>query len=82
MFIFSVEAKKASKQGANRIKISKVDNTLGSKEWFDLDLRTCDLKINKVHLLIGRNRCTKFGIDQVKGSKDIDRTTKWAQKVV
>ena len=25
-------------------KIYKVDNTLGSKEWFDLDLWTCDLK--------------------------------------
>ena len=27
-----------------------------------------------MHLLIERNPCTKFGIDQVKGSKDIDRT--------
>ena len=32
------------------------------------------------HLLIGRNPCTKFGIDQVKGSKDIEWTTHWAQK--
>ena len=45
------------------------DNTLGSKEWFDLDLWTCDLKINRDHLLIEGNPCTKFGIDQVKGSK-------------
>ena len=27
------------------------------------------------HLLIGRNPCTKLCIDQVKGSKDIERTT-------
>ena len=27
-----------------------------------------------------RNPCTKFGIDEVKGSKDIEQTTKWAQK--
>ena len=62
----------ASKQG---IKIYKVDNTPGQKEWFDLDLSTCDPKINRDHLLIGRNPCTKFGIDQVMGSKDIERTT-------
>ena len=65
----------ASKQGIKGLKIYKVDKTLGSKEWFDLDLRTCDLKINRDHLLIKGNPCTKFGIDQVKGSKDIDRTT-------
>ena len=29
---------------------------------------------------MGRNPCTKFGIDQVKGSKDIKRTTQWAEK--
>ena len=28
----------------------------------------------------GRNPRTKFGIDQVKGSKDIVRTTQWAEK--
>ena len=38
------------------------------------------LKINRDHLLIEGNPCTKFGIDQVKGSKDIERTTQWAQK--
>ena len=27
------------------------------------------------HLLTEGNPCTKFGIDQVKGSKDIERTT-------
>ena len=64
-------SKTCPKQG---IKICKVDNTLGSKEWFNLDFWTCDLKINRDHLLIGLNPCTKFGIDQVKGSKDIDRT--------
>ena len=32
------------------------------------------------HLLIGCNPCTKFGIDQVKGSKDIELTTQWAEK--
>ena len=26
------------------------------------------------HLLIEGNPCTKFGIDQMKGSKDIERT--------
>ena len=56
------------------------DNTLGSKEWFDFNLWTCDLKINRDHLLIGGKPCTKFGIDQVKGSKDIERTTHWAEK--
>ena len=44
-------------------------------QWFDLDLWTCDLKINRDHLLIQGNPCTKFGIDQMKGSKDIERTT-------
>ena len=38
------------------------------------------LKINRGYLPIGCNPCTKFGIDQVKGSKDIERTTQWAQK--
>ena len=42
--------------------------------------RTCDLGINSDHLLIEGNPCTKFGIDHVKGSKDIDRTTQWAEK--
>mgnify|MGYP003691428695 CR=1 FL=1 len=28
----------------------------------------------------GRNPCTKFGIDQVKGSNDIEQTTQWAEK--
>ena len=53
---------------------------MGSKEWFDLDLWTCYLKIYKDHLLIEGNPCTKFGIDQVKESKDIERTTQWAKK--
>ena len=52
-----------------------MDNTLGSKKWFDLDLWTYDLKINRDHLLIEGNPCTIFGIDQMKGSKDIKRTT-------
>ena len=47
------------------------DKTVGSKEWFDLDLWTCDLKINRDHLLMEGSPCTKSGIDQVKGSKDI-----------
>ena len=67
----------ASKQG---IKIYKVDNTLCSKKWFDLDLWTCDLKINRDHILIEGSPCTKFGIDQVKGLKDIERTTHWPEK--
>ena len=49
-------------------------------KWFDLDLWTRDLKINRDHLLIGCNLCTKFGIDQVKGSKDNERTIQWAEK--
>ena len=48
---------------------------MGSKEWFDLDLCTSNLKINRDHLRIGRNPCTKFGIDPVKWSKDVERTT-------
>ena len=56
------------------------DNSVGWKELFDLDLWTCDLKINRDHLLIDGNPCTKFGIDQVKGSKDMERTTQWAEK--
>ena len=103
----------ASKQG---IKIRKVDNPLGSKEWCDLYL--CTWKsigiiylpalslllikwrgqkilswqhrglrrvvwpwplnvwpVNRDHLLIKGNPCNKFGIDQVKGSKDIEWTT-------
>ena len=48
---------------------------MGLEEWVDLDLETCDLKINRDNLLIEGNFCTKFGIDQVKGSKDIERTT-------
>ena len=28
----------------------------------------------------GCNPCTKFGIDQVKGSKDIEHTAHWARK--
>ena len=62
------------------VKSYWADNTLASKEWFDLDLWTCDLKINSDHLLIKCNPCTKFGIDQVKGSKYIERTTDWARK--
>ena len=60
---------------SERVKRYWVDNTVGREEWFDLDFWTCDLKINKDHLLIEGNHCTKFGIDQVKGSKDIERTT-------
>ena len=56
------------------------DNTVGWEEWFDLDLWTCDLKINRNHLLIEGNPCTKFGIAQVKESKDIEQTTQWAEK--
>ena len=62
------------------------DQVKGSKyiawtiQWFDLDLWTCDLKINRDHLLIEGNPCTKFGINQVKGSKDIEQTRQWAEK--
>ena len=41
---------------------------------------TSDLKINRKHLLIGLYPGTKFGIDQEKGSKDIERTIQWAEK--
>ena len=57
-----------------------MDNTVGWEEWFDLDLRTCDRKINWDHQLIEGNPCTNFGFDQVKGSKDIERTTQCAEK--
>ena len=36
---------------------------------------TCDLEINKDQLLIEGKFCTKFCNDQVKRSKDIERTT-------
>ena len=49
------------------------DNTVGWEEWCDLDLWACDFKTNRDYLLIEGNPCTKF--DQVKGSKDIERTT-------
>ena len=65
---------------SERVKRYWADNTLCSKERFDLDLWTCDLKINRKHLLIEGNPCIKFGIDQVRGSKDIERTTQWAEK--
>ena len=44
------------------------------KEWLDIDLLTCYLKIDRDHKLIEGNPCTKFGIDQLKGSKYIERT--------
>ena len=73
-------SKTCPKQVSKGLKY-KVDNTLGSKECFDLDLWTCDLNINMDHLIIGHNPCTKLGIDQVKGSTDIGRTTtQWAKK--
>ena len=63
--------KTCPKQVSKGLKYIKWTNTLGSKEC----LWTCDLKINRDPLLIEGNPCTKFGIDQVKGSKDIERTT-------
>ena len=57
-----------------------MDNTLDSKEWFYLDLWTCDLKINRGHLLFNRNPCTEFGIDQVKESNDVERKIQWTEK--
>ena len=30
--------------------------------------------------LLGANSCTRFGIDQVKGSKDFEPTTQWAER--
>ena len=62
------------------VKSYWADNTVGWEEWFDLDLWTCDLKIARDHLLIQGNPCTKFGIDQVKRSKNIERKTQWAEK--
>ena len=53
---------------------------VGWEEWFDLDLWISDLKINRGHLLIEGNPCTKNGIDQVNRSKDIERTTYWTWK--
>ena len=66
----SMRYKRAWKLTSQGIKIYEEDNTLGSKEWF----------VNRDHLFIGCNPCTKFGINQVKGSKDIEWTTQWAQK--
>ena len=56
------------------------NNTLGREEWVDLEHWTRDLKINRDHLLFEGNPCTKLGIYQVKGSKDIERTTQWVEK--
>ena len=39
-----------------------------------------NLKLLLICTKHGCNPCTKFGIDQVKGSKDIKRTTQWAEK--
>ena len=39
-----------------------------------------NLKLLLICTRHGCNPCTKFGIDQVKGSKDIEQTTHWAQK--
>ena len=60
-------SKTCPKQVSKKLKYIKL-----TTEWFDLDLWTFDLKINRNHLLIEGNPCTKFGIDQVKGSKDIE----------
>ena len=51
------------------IKWYWADNIVGREEWFDLDLWTCDLKINRDHLLIEGDPCTKFGIDKWRGQK-------------
>ena len=53
-----------SKQG---IKIYKVDNKLGSNEWFDHDLWTCDLKINRDHLRIEGNLETSLVLIKGQG---------------
>ena len=45
------------------------------KSGLPLTFEHVTLKINRDHLLIKGNNCTKFGIDQVKGLKDIERTT-------
>ena len=50
------------------------------EEWSDLDLYTCDVKMNRDHLLIKAYPCSKFGIVQMNGSKDIERTTQCAEK--
>ena len=67
-------SKTFSKQVSKGLKYIKL-TTHWAQEWFDLDLWTCDLKINMDHLLTEGNPCTKFGIDQMKGSKDIEWTT-------
>ena len=67
-------SKTCPKQVSKRLTSIKW-TTHWAQRWFDLDLWTCDLKINRDHLLIDGNPCTKFGIDQVEESKDIMRTT-------
>ena len=64
----------------NLVKRYWADTTVGWENNFDLDLWTGDLESNRDHLLIEVNPCTKFGIDQMKGSKDIKRTIHWAEK--
>ena len=50
------------------------------KSGLTLTFEHLNLKIDRDHLLIEGNPCTKFGIDQVKGSKDIERTTHGLQR--
>ena len=45
------------------------------KSGLTLTFEHVTFKINRDHLLIEGNPCTEFGIDQLKASKDIERTT-------
>ena len=50
------------------------------KSGLTLTFEHVTLKSDRDHLLIEGNPCTKFGIDQVKWSKDIERKTPLAEK--
>ena len=52
-----------------RVIRSRVDNTWDEDQQFDLDIWTCDLKINRGHLLSKGIYCTKFGNSTIKGVK-------------
>ena len=70
-------SKTCLKQVSKRLKYIK-----WTTEWFDLDLWTCDLLINRDHLLIGRSPCTEFGIDQTHWGQPLHQVWYWSSEGV
>ena len=67
-------SKTCPKQVSKGLQYTKWTTHWAQKSGLTLTFWTCDLKINRDHFIEG-NPCTKFDIDQVKGSNDIERTT-------